>query len=89
MAIVHQQDVPAFQAAGQLVEHARRLATQRIETASRPARELQAQACQNGIEKRVSQAGRGSKEFGVLTRHAANLVLCALDLIGDRARAED
>ncbi len=86
---MQQQDVAAAKPAGQLLEHGAGLATQRIETASCPARELQAEARQNRIQKGVSQARGCSKEPGALARHAADLMLCSLDLIGDRARAQD
>ena len=61
MAIVHEQNVAGAEVAGQALENSLGVSAAGVVGAARPARQLQAEAVQYGIEEGIAQAGGGAE----------------------------
>ena len=70
MTIVHEQNIAGAKVAGQALVNSLRIATAGVVGAACPARQLQAEAVQYGIEEGIAQAGSGAE---VARRLAGNV----------------
>src|SRR5215471_17211784 len=89
MPIVQQQDVPALEMTGEAVEHAPGTAVHGVETAPRPAHQLQIRSRERRLEERIAQAGWRPEEPGNLTSRRTDSLLCTGNLVRHAARAEE
>src|SRR5690242_8681902 len=89
MPVMQQQNVPSSQLIRELSEHDIGVAFDRVEAASRPAREPQIETCQHGIEEWVAKSGGCAKETWTHTRNGADCFLRTVDFLCKASRAEE